>query len=209
MKKGENYNVKSTSIQNIAKALLTFQVKVDKVKKDAKNPFFKSSYASLTNIQESIHDALVESGLVYSQFPDGEHGLTTLVMHTDSGEFLQSTYTMKPVKDDPQGVGSCITYQKRYALAAALGLQIDEDDDGNKASGRSPVNTTSYNHKQIGTTEKPLISNEAFKKACDRIKAGELDVYEKVLDKFTLLDATQRNLFEKVYNTAKKNLQTA
>jgi len=67
------------------------------------------------------------------QFPDGQHGLTTIIMH-ESGEWLQSTYTMKPVKDDPQGIGSSITYQKRYALAGALALNIDDDDDANSAT---------------------------------------------------------------------------
>lgn len=68
---------------------------------------------------------------------------------------------------------------------------------------------SSYNHNKIGTPEKPLISGEAFKKALDRIKKGELEVYQKVLDSFTLLDATQTRLLEATYNTAKKQLQTA
>lgn len=125
---------KSESIKHIAQALITFQLKVDKIKKDSTNPFFKSKYASLSNIQDAISIPLSESGLCYSQFPDGDHGLTTIIMHSESGEWLQAHYTMKPVKDDPQGVGSVITYQKRYALAAALALNIDDDDDANTAT---------------------------------------------------------------------------
>ena len=125
---------KSESIKNIATALITFQIKVGKITKDATNPFFKSKYASLANIQDAIADPLEEAGISYMQFPDGVHGLTTIVMHGESGEWLQSTYTMKPVKDDPQGIGSSITYQKRYALAGALALNIDDDDDGNSAT---------------------------------------------------------------------------
>lgn len=126
---------KSPSITNLAKALIVFHVKVDKVRKDASNPFFKSKYASLSNILEVINEPLNESGLTFSQFPTGENGLTTILMHAESGEFIQSDYIMKPVKDDPQGKGSVITYQRRYALAAVLGLNIDEDDDGNAGSG--------------------------------------------------------------------------
>jgi hypothetical protein len=126
---------KSSSIKNIANALLVFHVKVDKISKDANNPFFKSKYASLSNILESIQDALTESGLSFVQFPEGEHELTTLLMHAESGEYTQGTYKMTPKDNTPQGIGSCITYQKRYALAAILGLNIDEDDDGNKATG--------------------------------------------------------------------------
>jgi hypothetical protein len=59
-------------------------------------------------------------------------------MHT-SGEYFQAEFEIAPAKNDPQGVGSAITYQKRYALAAVLGLKIqDEDDDGNAASGNTP-----------------------------------------------------------------------
>lgn len=126
---------KSTSIKNIAAALMLFHVKVDKVKKDATNPFFKSKYASLSNILDVINEPLAESGLTFSQLPTGEHGLTTILMHAESGEFIQSDYIMTPVKNDPQGKGSVITYQRRYALCAVLGLNIDEDDDANHASG--------------------------------------------------------------------------
>jgi len=125
---------KSESIKNLAQALIVFHVKVDTIKKDAKNPFFKSTYASLTNILDAINEPLIESGLAISQFPTGADGLTTILIHGESGEWISSTYEMRPVKDDPQGRGSCITYQRRYALASVLSLNIDEDDDGNKAS---------------------------------------------------------------------------
>lgn len=125
---------KSESIKNIAQALITFHVKVEKIPKDASNPFFKSKYASLSNILDAINDPLNESGLTFCQFPCGEHGLNTILMHSESGEFISDYYTMRPTKDDPQGIGSAITYQRRYALASVLGLNIDDDDDGNEAS---------------------------------------------------------------------------
>lgn len=125
---------KSESIKNICKALITFKVKVGSITKDAKNPFFKSSYASLGNIIEAIEEPLAESGLAVMQFPTGDHCLTTIVMH-ESGEWIQSVYRIRPVKDDPQGIGSCLTYQKRYSLVSALCLNILEpDDDANYAS---------------------------------------------------------------------------
>lgn len=125
---------KSESIKNICKALITFKVKVGAITKDSKNPFFKSSYASLGTIIEAIEEPLAESGLAVMQFPTGDHCLTTIVMH-ESGEWLQSVYRIRPVKDDAQGIGSCLTYQKRYALVSALCLNILEpDDDGNYAT---------------------------------------------------------------------------
>jgi len=138
---------KSSSIKNIAAAIVLFHVKVETVKKDANNPFFKSKYASLSNILDVINDPLNESELTFCQFPNGENGLTTILMHAESGEYLQATYDMHPVKNDPQGRGSSITYQRRYALAAILGLNIDDDDDGNGASHPPTSNTHSQNNQ--------------------------------------------------------------
>jgi len=125
---------KSTSIKHIAGALLLFQTKMDKIGKDSNNPFFKSKYASLSTILEHIQIPLAESGLSFAQFPTNGEGLTTILMHAESGEYLQAEYQMTAQKNDPQGRGSAITYQRRYALGAILGLNIDEDDDANEAS---------------------------------------------------------------------------
>lgn len=156
---------KSESIKNLAQALIVFHVKVDTIKKDAKNPFFKSTYASLTNILDAINEPLIESGLAISQFPTGADGLTTILIHGESGEWISSTYEMRPVKDDPQGRGSCITYQRRYALASVLSLNIDEDDDGNKASQPAP---------EKPATEKPWLNknSDQFIKVKDFMDKG-------------------------------------
>jgi len=124
---------KTESIKELAKALCNFQGSVSKIKKTSDNPFFKSKYASLADILDVIREPLKENELSFVQLPEGENQLTTILMHT-SGEYISSTYTMKPTKNDPQGLGSAITYQRRYALGAILGLNIDEDDDGNAAS---------------------------------------------------------------------------
>lgn len=163
---------KSESIKNIAAALMLFHLKVDKVKKDATNPFFKSKYASLPNVLEAICDPLDESGLAFSQFPNGENGLTTILMHAESGEYLMADYTMKPVKDDPQGKGSAITYQRRYALSAILGLNIDDDDDANMAThgGKTPAEAEDNN--------KPWLNKDSkeFAGAVEKIKAGKSSI---------------------------------
>jgi hypothetical protein len=126
---------KSETITSLAKALIDFNGRVSKISKDAKNPFFKSNYASLSNIQDAISKPLAESGIVYSQMPTGVNGLCTILIHAESGEYIMDSYTMPVSKpNDPQAVGSAITYAKRYALAGILGLNIDDDDDGNKAA---------------------------------------------------------------------------
>ena len=125
---------KSPSIKNIAKALVLLQTKMQPIAKDSTNPFFKSKYCSLSNIIENIQIPLSECDLSYSQFPDESH-LTTILMHGESGEYLQASYLMPVAKQsDPQSVGSAITYARRYALGSILGLNIEEDDDANKAS---------------------------------------------------------------------------
>ena len=156
---------KSESIKELTKALITFHVKVDTIKKDAKNPFFKSSYASLSNILDGTNDALIESGLTVAQFPEGDYGLETILMH-ESGEWIQANFTMRPVKDDPQSRGSALTYARRYALAAILSLNIDDDDDGNLATHgtSSPYENTEKAWLNQGTPE--------FQKVVAYIKGG-------------------------------------
>lgn len=127
---------KSESIANLSKALVTFHSKVSSVKKDAENPYFKSKYATLDNFIETINKPLQEAKLSFSQFPDGVNGLTTILMHS-SGEWIESRYEMTPSKNDPQGLGSAITYMRRYALGAVLGLATEEDDDANTASTKT------------------------------------------------------------------------
>lgn len=167
---------KSQSIKNIAAAIVLFHVKVETVKKDATNPFFKSKYASLSNILDVVNDPLNESGLTFCQFPNGENGLTTILMHAESGEFLQATYDMHPVKNDPQGRGSSITYQRRYALAAILGLNIDDDDDGNAAShspAQSQNNQAEDNRPWLNKTEKDKVTlTKEWKQVVSALQQG-------------------------------------
>lgn len=129
---------KSPTIAEISKALGKFQSQVEAVTKDASNPFFKSKYATLDNVLETIRKPLGGAGLSFAQFPDGQNSLTTILMH-ESGEWIESTYQMTPTKNDPQGSGSALSYMRRYALGAILGLATEIDDDGNVAS--APVHT--------------------------------------------------------------------
>jgi hypothetical protein len=124
---------KSETIENIAKALMVFHEEVKNITKESENPFYKSKYASLGNILDAIKLPLAKAELTFAQFPTGEYELTTILMHA-SGEWIESSYKMQPTQPTPQGAGSVITYQRRYALAAILGLNTDDDDDGNVAS---------------------------------------------------------------------------
>jgi hypothetical protein len=154
---------KSESIKNIAGALVKFQSSVSKVAKEANNPFFKSKYASLANILDTIQKPLSECGLAISQFPD-ENALTTIILHADSGEWMESSYVMPVAKqNDPQAMGSAMTYARRYALGSILNLNIDDDDDGEKAMGR-----------QIPKKDELTPKHPSWAKAVEHLKTGGL-----------------------------------
>ena len=154
---------KSESIKNIAGALVKFQASVSKVAKEANNPFFKSKYASLANILDTIQKPLSECGLAISQFPD-ENALTTIILHADSGEWMESSYVMPVAKqNDPQAMGSAITYARRQSIGSILNLNIDDDDDGEKAMGR-----------QIPKKDELTPKHPSWTKAVEHLKTGGL-----------------------------------
>jgi hypothetical protein len=124
---------KSQSIQNLTQGLAKFHAMVGKISKDAKNPFFKSNYASLPHIITEVSEPLEKAGLILSQFPNGD-GLTTMLIHAESGEYISATYTLQVVRqNDPQAQGSAISYARRYAITSILNLSIS-DDDGEAAT---------------------------------------------------------------------------
>lgn len=119
----------------LAKAMAKAQGELGPVLKDKTNPAFRSKYADLGAVLEAVLPALNGAGLSLIQSPsyDGSLvGVTSILLH-ESGEWMEATLHMKPVKMDPQGIGSCITYARRYAALAIAGA-APEDDDGNAAS---------------------------------------------------------------------------
>ncbi len=119
-------------IDELAIALCKAQSEMGGAVKDAKNPFFKSSYADLTSVIKAIKEPFANNGLSYVQFPitsEGGRGIgvKTILMHT-SGQFLSEEFYLPTVKQDPQSGGSCITYARRYALQAMAGIPTADDD---------------------------------------------------------------------------------
>jgi hypothetical protein len=90
---------------------------------------------------------LSENGLSVTQLPSSNSEqviVTTMLMHS-SGQWISDILTLKPTKTDPQGMGSAITYARRYAYSAIIGMSTEEDDDGNSAS--KPAKTIQHNEK--------------------------------------------------------------
>lgn len=129
--------MQSDSILEIAKALIKTQAALLPAVKDAKNPFLKTTYASLNSVLDSCRNALRENGIVLVQSPVAapEHlgtgfiGLETKLIHAESGEWLSSLTVVPLAKPDPQAMGAAISYARRYALAAMLGIVSEEDRD--------------------------------------------------------------------------------
>ena len=123
---------KSDQINHLAAALCKAQAEMGGAVKDAKNPFFKSSYADLTSVIKAIKEPFANNGLSYSQFPvtsegGGGIGVVTILLHT-SGQWLESEFYLPLAKKDAQGGGSAVTYARRYSLQSMAGIPTADDD---------------------------------------------------------------------------------
>jgi hypothetical protein len=131
---------RSATIGKLALALSKAQGVMTGAAKANENPFFHSKYADLASVWDACRGPLSSNELAVIQtvVPSsgpGKIAIETLLAHS-SDEWISGTVEMKPVKDDPQGVGSAITYARRYGLQAIVGI-APEDDDGNAASGKN------------------------------------------------------------------------
>lgn len=106
--------------------LLEFQKKIGIIKKDSKNPHFKNTYASLTQILSEVKPLLTECGLILIQ-PISLEGVGTTIIDFETGEKIETVISL-PINLTPQQLGSAITYFRRYTLASLLSLEIDDDD---------------------------------------------------------------------------------
>jgi len=126
-----------TTTTNIYQKIIAFQEIMQPIKKSAKNPFFKSNYAPLDVIQETIRPDLAKVGLGYIQ-TTCESGLKTTLFDVE-GRTIEFVYPCN-LTGKAQDIGSSITYAKRYSLVALLGLIVeDDDDDGNAATTPTPT----------------------------------------------------------------------
>lgn len=132
---------RSETVTKLAPALLRAQRKIDRVTKSENNAFFKSKYAGLPSVIDAVKPQLNEEGIVVVQSngkdEQGQYVETTLIH--ESGEWLSSRTYLILSKQDMQGLGSAITYSRRFDVSALAFLAAD-DDDGNAASNnKAPV----------------------------------------------------------------------
>lgn len=124
----------SDSINEIATALAKAQGQMKNAALNKVNPHFRSKYADLAGIRDTVIPALSAHGIavVQTMVPfDGRAAIATRLVH-GSGQWIESLVPL-PDATDMQKLGSAITYARRYSLSAICGIAADEDDDGNAA----------------------------------------------------------------------------
>lgn len=121
---------------SIREKLFNAKSEIGKISKDSTNPFFKSKYFDVNSLLEHVEPILNKHRLLLLQ-PIITGSVKTEILDIDSDDLVDCEIAL-PAITDPQKLGSCITYYRRYSLQSLLGLQA-EDDDGNKAAKPAPV----------------------------------------------------------------------
>jgi hypothetical protein len=154
--------------------------KIGKVVKNANNPHFKKSYADINALVETVEPILLEQGLLLLQ-PIAEGVVSTLIIDIETGQSVVSSMRLPEIQD-PQKIGSAVTYYRRYTLQSLLSLQA-EDDDANSAS--ATVKNT-----------KPTITQERFENGLTQITEGKLtpEAFKKALSGFQLTELQTKAL---------------
>jgi hypothetical protein len=171
-----------TETSRFLSALAALQAELPKLPKDKTNPHFHSKFTGLDTIVDAVGPLLVKHRLVWMTMPGRDQFgpyLEYRLVHVDSdaegGIFGRMPLLL--TKDDMQGLGSALTYARRYALSSVLNLVADEDDDGSAASGGSygnapPANTQNLQQHGRGLSNPALTA--AFQKAGIPVPSGSL-----------------------------------
>lgn len=191
---------KSESIGKLSEALSKAQGMMKGAVKDADNPFFKSKYADLASVWDACREPLSSNGLSVAQTMDilDNHPdmvvIETIMSHT-SGEWIKGRLALKPVKNDPQAVGSAITYGRRYSLQSIVGI-APEDDDGNAASGKNETAKTSPTAKGPTPNTEPDVPDFTPPKGPEPIQDVQKKTLGGLMKEKGLSDADQKSFFE-------------
>lgn len=175
-------------MKSLLKALSQFQTECKPIVRTSNNPFFKSKYASLEDIQAHIRPYLVSSGLVVTQaniVVDSVPYVESRIWHVDSGESISSVFPVIVNKQSAQDYGSAVSYAKRYSVTGLLNVIIqDEDDDAQLSS------------KSIPTTfqELPELVVDKYNLMVQYISEGKIKEVETALKKYKLNDTQKKQL---------------
>lgn len=170
----DSLQMQSAELDQLFEALSKAQGEMQGAVKDSSNPFFKSQYADLTSVWEACRNPLIQNGLTISQVLQSVSGQTFLVsiLGHSSGQWLKSMIPVNPAKADIQALGSAITYCRRYALAALVGV-CPEDDDGEKAMDREKK----FNAEKVAKGYKDIPCNLALPSGVNESEFSEYITY--------------------------------
>jgi len=188
--------MQSSDIGELAGALAKAQSEMEGAKKDANNLYFKSDYATLFSVWQACRDPLTKNGLsVIQTTGNGGDKITvyTTLAHS-SGQWVRGALSIRPGKTDPQTLGSCITYLRRYALASMVGLSpLDDDAEAAMSDARKQVPRTvtqqPETHADVKTGMKAYLDSMAKAKAHLNKLTGSDDVYYSALKYFDIQHA--------------------
>ena len=152
----------------LMEAMNKMQAVLDAAKKDSDNPYFKSKYADLATCLQTAKKPLADNGLSISQHCtfDGQFVQCVSVLGHVSGQMMVSTLNIPVAKKDAQGIGSSITYARRYALSSIVGI-AQKDDDGNGS---------------VGVTQEDIDNKWAKKNAKEQEKEKAMEENQRRLD---------------------------
>lgn len=151
---------RSEQLGQLAAALSAAQIEMTAAQMDGNNPHFRSKYATLASVIDAIRPihkqglALLQTATVARSDAGVSVEIETMLAHK-SGEWVSESISLKPQADNPQSVGSAITYGRRYLAAAICGIAADDDDDGNEATKPTPKPARKPDPKQVEKQEAP------------------------------------------------------
>lgn len=185
---------KSEQINELSAALAKAQAQIENASKTSNNPHFKSKYADLAEVLNTVRPVFAANGIAIVQMPSFAGGIVsveTMLTHA-SGQWISNVCSTPVSKQDAQGVGSAITYLRRYSLAAFAGV-AQEDDDANAAVGHAPKQQKPQ--AAPAPQAKPQATADVMQKAADAISAGKATV-QAVAQKYDLTDAQRAELIK-------------
>ena len=204
----------SPTIGVIAKAFAAAQAELENVTKDKTNPAFKSQYATLAAVLDVVRPVMSKHGIGILQAPGNNDAgmvtVTTRLTH-ESGEWLESCLIVPTGKNDAQGVGSSISYGRRYSLAAMCGV-AQEDDDGNAASAHAAPSTRPANDRGTPTAaprqSAPVVGHSG-KPPLDQQQAKKEQARQEIRDNIKWMSAAheERELLANLDNLTDDDLR--
>ena len=201
----------------IYKKLFEAKKEIGKISKDSKNPFFKSKYFDINSLLEHVEPILQKHSLLLLQ-PILEGKVITELIDIETGEKVSSEIVL-PLLNDPQKLGSCVSYYRRYTAQSLLGLQAT-DDDANLASSKTKfVKTTNKPEKvapvKVAPVKKEVVQKEVVQKEVveilmtddifEKCKALNEVQIEKVFYKYKFEKEEQKEELQEIYNNLKSN----